>query len=117
MVMVDTAMIRLSVAALPNNRIRFAFFEALPRHAGVPLSNSKAHQARELAIGLAKAAADAHAANVLPVIRHPEGRPLKPLGRSAGRRGGILADRARRVSTLGHRLATRKISLSDDTGA
>jgi hypothetical protein len=28
--MVDTAMIRLSVAALPDNRIRFAFFEALP---------------------------------------------------------------------------------------
>ena len=29
-VMVDTAMIRLSVTALPDNRIRFAFFEALP---------------------------------------------------------------------------------------
>jgi hypothetical protein len=28
--MVDTAMIRLSVTALPDNRIRFAFFEALP---------------------------------------------------------------------------------------
>ena len=46
-----------------------------------PFVTPRLTNARELAIGLAKAATDARTANVLPVIQHPEkARPLKPLG-------------------------------------
>jgi DNA invertase Pin-like site-specific DNA recombinase len=56
--------------ALISTRTRQALTAAKAR--GTVLGNPKLAQAREVAIGAVKATADAHAANVLPVIQHAQ---------------------------------------------
>jgi DNA invertase Pin-like site-specific DNA recombinase len=56
--------------AVISNRTRVALQAAKAR--GVTLGNPKLAQAREVAVDAVKAAADAHAANVLPVIQHAQ---------------------------------------------
>ena len=56
--------------ALISTRTRQALAAAKAR--GILLGNPRLTKAREVAIGAVKAAADAHAANVLPVIQHAQ---------------------------------------------
>jgi DNA invertase Pin-like site-specific DNA recombinase len=56
--------------ALISTRTRQALAAAKAR--GILLGNPRRNKAREVAIGAVKAAADAHAANVLPVIQHAQ---------------------------------------------
>lgn len=56
--------------ALISTRTRQALAAAEAR--GILLGNPRLTKAREVAIGAVKAAADAHAANVLPVIQHAQ---------------------------------------------
>jgi DNA invertase Pin-like site-specific DNA recombinase len=56
--------------AVISNRTRVALQAAKAR--GVTLGNPRLAQARDVAVDAVKAAADAHAANVLPVIQHAQ---------------------------------------------